>query len=426
MKNSVWVVTVNMGYGHQRAADALSHLAGTGGVMYANNYPEIPETDKGVWEQTRRLYELISRFKKFPVLGDFVFSLFDQLQDLAPFYPKERPIESPTLQLRQIYGLLERKQWGQHFITELNKDPKPLVCTFFVPAFMAEHWRYKGPIFLVVTDSDISRAWVPFYPKQSVIHYLVPTERAEKRLQRYGIAKERITLTGFPLPQDMVEKAPEDVKRRVARLDPNLQYISRYEATVQKHLGGLPQKETGPVVITFAIGGAGAQQELGKDIMEGLLPLLKQKKVELNLVVGVHVHLVEYYKKAAKELGVSSLIGKGIHIHSSSTTRQYFESFPFLMRQTDILWTKPSELSFYAALGIPLILAPSVGAHEVENKTWILQRGAGFEQLKPKHASQWIADLMEGGLLAEAAMDGFIEMEREGTANITKLIESLV
>ena len=38
-----------------------------------------------------------------------------------------------------------------------------------------------------------------------------------------------------------------------------------------------------------------------------------------------------------------------------------------------MLWTKPSEMTFYAALGIPLILAPPLGAHERYNRRWALE-----------------------------------------------------
>ena len=83
-----WVVAVDMGYGHQRAAFALRHLAANSGVITANDYPGIPLSDKAIWEESRGLYEAISRFKKVPVIGDFVFSLLDKFQEIEPFYPK--------------------------------------------------------------------------------------------------------------------------------------------------------------------------------------------------------------------------------------------------------------------------------------------------------------------------------------------------
>ena len=49
-----------------------------------------------------------------------------------------------------------------------------------------------------------------------------------------------------------------------------------------------------------------------------------------------------------------------------------------MLLDTDILWTKPSELSFYAGLGLPIIMAPSVGAQERFNKAWLRAIGAAI------------------------------------------------
>ena len=40
-----WVVTVDMGYGHERASHALNDLAYSD-VIVANNYPGIPEAER--------------------------------------------------------------------------------------------------------------------------------------------------------------------------------------------------------------------------------------------------------------------------------------------------------------------------------------------------------------------------------------------
>ena len=37
----------------------------------------------------------------------------------------------------------------------------------------------------------------------------------------------------------------------------------------------------------------------------------------------------------------------------------YYEAMNALLARTDVLWTKPSELTFYAALGLPIVRAMS-------------------------------------------------------------------
>ena len=100
----------------------------------------------------------------------------------------------------------------------------------------------------------------------------------------------------------------------------------------------------------------------------------------------------------------------------------YFKEFADALHETDVLWTKPSEVSFYAALGIPLLLSPPIGSQEVRNSDWLLQVGSAVNQLNPKYAAEWIIDFIDKGLFAEAALQGFVEMERGGVANITKAV----
>ena len=51
-----------------------------------------------------------------------------------------------------------------------------------------------------------------------------------------------------------------------------------------------------------------------------------------------------------------------------------------------------------------------------------MQSGVGINQLSPLVANEWILDMVKKGLFAEAAMEGFIELERYGAKNIEKLV----
>ncbi|OHA67281.1 MAG: hypothetical protein A3C82_00260 [Candidatus Wildermuthbacteria bacterium RIFCSPHIGHO2_02_FULL_47_12] len=424
-----WVVAVDMGYGHQRAASALRRFAFKGRVVNADSYPGIPAMDKLLWKEIRTLYEIISRFKKVPVIGDFVFSLFiDQFQEIKEFYPKTQGIEPATLQLRQIYRMLQERDWGKHFIALLNKNPIPLVTTFSVIAFMAEHWGYKGPILLVETDSDIARAWAPLHPAKSSIVYCAPTERVVERLKSYGVLASKIFLTGFPLPEHLLGKGFSAVKRslsqRLSRLDPERAYLSKYSDTVKRYLGAVPPlpKKPAPCRVTFAVGGAGAQQALGMEILQGMVPLLERKAFELTLVAGTRKEVAEYWKKTIAERGLAKFLGKSVRIMHALTKEKAFLQFEDTLAKTDILWTKPSELSFYAGFGIPIVIAPPIGSQEIQNRKWLLYVGAGLDQLSPKICYQWLGDFVRKGVVAEAAMQGFIEIEKEGAKNIGTMI----
>ena len=94
------------------------------------------------------------------------------------------------------------------------------------------------------------------------------------------------------------------------------------------------------------------------------------------------------------------------------------------MQTTDVLWTKPSELSFYCALGIPVIMTPAIGPQEKCNKRWLREIGAGFKQKNPKHTNQWLFDMLKKGRLAEAAWNGFLKGRKYGTYNILDFLET--
>jgi hypothetical protein len=92
------------------------------------------------------------------------------------------------------------------------------------------------------------------------------------------------------------------------------------------------------------------------------------------------------------------------------------------LRTTDILWSKPSELSFYSALGLPFVMAPHIGTHEKYNRNWLAHIGSGYAQDDPDHADEWLTYGLEDGSLARAALQGYLYAPYLGTYNIEKLI----
>lgn len=105
-----WVVSVDMGYGHQRTAYPLRHLAFKGEIITANNYDPMPKMDKKIWEKLHNFYNFISNFHEVPLIGRGVFKIFDAFQKIAPFYPKISHSKS-NLALKNSYALF-KKGWG--------------------------------------------------------------------------------------------------------------------------------------------------------------------------------------------------------------------------------------------------------------------------------------------------------------------------
>lgn len=431
-KGIAHIVAVNMGYGHERPANVLRSLADGSRVIIANDYPSIPSQDKELWETSRVWYERISRFRHVPLVGPAVFGLMDELQRVPEFYPR-RDLSKPSLQLRELYALIRGRNWIRHLIDDLAGNPLPLVCTFFTPAFAAEEFGYPGDIYLVVTDADMSRAWAPLAPKRSRIKYFAPTGRVAERLQLYGVRKEQIYLTGFPLPTEAIggEDAPivrQDLSRRLCNLDPQGVFATHASQMLQATLGSatcsaIAGKRRTPITVTFAVGGAGAQRELAMQVVGSLRNDIKRGRIRFNLVAGTRREVADYFREELMKLGLADAMRKNnVRVVMAASREQYFSSFTTLMRETDILWTKPSELSFYAGLGLPIIMAPTVGSQEDFNRRWLQQVGAGTDQLDPRYANEWLFDWIEGGVLARMAWNGYVEAPTHGAYRIEDIL----
>ncbi|MDD3277100.1 MAG: hypothetical protein PHP93_08640, partial [Kiritimatiellales bacterium] len=141
----------------------------------------------------------------------------------------------------------------------------------------------------------------------------------------------------------------------------------------------------------------------------------------LNLVAGVRGDVRDYFEKVKAELLPGS---PNLRILYASEKTEYFRLFAQAIRTTDILWTKPSELSFYCGLGLPIIMSPPVGAQERFNKKWLMEVQAGIPQDDPRYTDQWLFDLLDAGRLAEAAWSGFLKARKYGTYKIIDLLKT--
>jgi hypothetical protein len=103
---------------------------------------------------------------------------------------------------------------------------------------------------------------------------------------------------------------------------------------------------------------------------------------------------------------------------------EYYRKFNALLRRTDILWTKPSELSFYAGLGLGVVLAKPVGSHERYNRRWLREQGVALKQYAPRHAADWFDEWLKDGTLAAAAWTGFLRLPKDATDRIVGAVRT--
>lgn len=422
-KETFYLVSVDMGYGHQRAAYPFFDSC-SGGVITANNYDGATAQEIAVWKKDRSGYEAISKFKDFPILGDMVFSAMDYFQRIEPFYPR-RDLSKRTIQ-QEVFFKKVKKGLGKNLIDKLNEKPLPLLTTFFVAVYFAEYYNYKGQIYCVICDADISRSWAPINPKKSNTIYLAPNQRVKERLMLYGVKDKNIYVTGFPLPKENVgenqEIVKEDLIKRLAVLDPNGAYQKKYEELIESYLCKKEdiKKPSRPFTLTFAVGGAGAQRKLGAVLIEKLKNKIKDGKMKMNVIAGSRADVKDFFQDVLNKNFLQD--NENIKIVYNQNKIEYFREFNKILRDTDVLWTKPSELSFYSGLGLPIIMAEPLGSQEHYNRRWLLGIGAGVDSKNPNYVEEWLFDFLDSGWFAEAAMQGFLDAPKMGTYNIEKLI----
>ncbi len=425
MEKKAWIIDVNMGYGHRRTAFPLENIAINKENISANDYEGMPFWDKAVWECSREFYEFISNFKKIPLLGSLFFSLFNEFQKIHSFYPK-RDMSGANIFFRGTH-LLIQLGWGRHLIKKCSQHPAPFITTFFIPAFMAEEFNYPGEIYCIICDTDIARPWATLNPKKSRIKYFAPTKRVVDRLIMYGVPKENIYFTGYPLPLSSIgignnEILKEDLRHRLRNLDPKGAYFKKYQSLIEGVLGPLPEVSDHVFTMLFSVGGAGAQKEEAMEIVKGLRPELESKSMKIILSAGSKSNIKDYFQKEIRKIKMSHCLGTSLEILYEQDVHRYFEKFNEYLRKTDVLWTKPSELSFYSALAVPVMILPPIGYQEEFNKDWLVKNGFGIMPEPIEYISQWIYDYLDAGLLADIAMQGFMEGEQMGAFKIRDII----
>lgn len=419
-----WIVSADMGYGHQRAVYPLREIA-HGGVITVGSMQDISPAEKKLWRRMLRVYEFFSRLSSIPLIGKPLFGLLDALLFIPSLYPI-RNLSRPNFQLRRLVAGIKGGLCAG-MVEKIRTRHLPMITSFYAPAIAADMAGHDD-IYCIICDADLNRVWVAEQPWESRIKYFAPCGKAAQRLRTYGVPDSRIYVTGFPLPDELLG-GPEltvlkrDLARRLVQLDPKQKFLQRHHKSVEYFLGDdFQQVKTNHwLTITYAVGGAGAQKEIALKIAHSLRAKIEAGEVKLNLVAGIRHEVKEYFTMLKEKHFKSSPF---VEIIYEETLDDYFAAFNRIMHETDILWTKPSELSFYCGLGIPIIMSPAIGSQEQFNKYWLNDITAGIKQLDPDHTDEWLFDYIKKGRIAEAAWSGFLKARKLGIYKIREVLET--
>ena len=198
-------------------------------------------------------------------------------------------------------------------------------------------------------------------------------------------------------------------------------------------------KGAGPLRFLFTIGGAGAQGEFFASIIKTLLPYVKKDKACIYLNCGDYENVWNMLKEMIPEFGDGSVpvtihfndwqaeldfankaiegleseSGSGIHAFCNKDIFGAVYITNLLMRASDVLVTKPSELAFYP---VPKLFIRRIGGHEMWGAIHSAELGDGtIECESPEYACQMTKLLMEQPSLIEGMCNNIIAQKSIGT-----------
>ncbi len=194
---------------------------------------------------------------------------------------------------------------------------------------------------------------------------LCQTEQTYAGVLKLGVAPERAAIAGHWVPAELAENAEADSQARLERL-----------------------RRRAPLRLLFSIGGAGAQAAYLKDLFSRLAPAAKEDRLRLVVNAGDHHGLAEDLERHLKELGI-----KDARVVTAADSFEAVAATDRLIRDSDVLVTKPSELAFFP---IPKLHIRRIGDHEAPSAVYSARLGDGTaERREPAEAAadveRWLA-----------------------------------
>ena len=167
-------------------------------------------------------------------------------------------------------------------------------------------------------------------------------------------------------------------------------------------------KNGAPRRFLLTIGGAGAQQDLFEAIISHMLPLVKAGKAALLINCGDHrsamdnllsrvpglkeaanIHENDYAALKDRILAGEGLDGVQMYLNEEIFSAVYITNL--LMRKTDFVVTKPSELAFYP---VPKVMIHRVGGHEAWGAIASAELGDGTYEIDDTEETLAMLDYM--------------------------------
>lgn len=396
--NPIIIGNIRMGYGHYRISLALASCARASGYTpYWFDLPSFKSTTGAkIITHLNSLYSLGSRWsQKYSVFNRFYWEPLNYEGFKKLSYNASDQVMSTCF--TPIYHDL---------------DPNiPFIATHVWPAQAAIHAGIKKVVNVIPDNWPMA-----LHLAQGSIH-TTQTYSATigyKLLRGFDGNKilkpmkdEDITFCGHYVDHELVENLVHDSMRRLNRIN---------------------DKRAKRILMT--IGGAGAQGHFYAKMIQELLPKIQSEEVVLFINVGDHHHVLTQLFKDIPQLNEmkptlhqawSSTLDcvkeanndhiKGIHLFYHEDIMEAVYSTNILMRESDILVTKPSELSFYP---IPKCFVKRVGGHEMWGAIHSSELGDGSMECDSiESANQMMKYLLEDNTALRQMNERILELHNQ-------------
>lgn len=380
-EKGIVIGNIRMGFGHYRISMAMASAAhAMGYTPYWFDLNSFKQTTGGkVIDHLNSMYSMGSRWSQ-------KYSLFNKY-----FW---EPLNSEGFR-KLTYNSSDQKvsELMTPVYRELPKDI-PFVATHVWPAQAAVHAGLtkvvnaipdNWPMALHLSEGSIHTVQTP----SSYLGYKTLRGMDGKKILN-SIPDGDLVEVGHYIDHELVHNLEKDCENRLKRI-----------------------KDKKAKRILLTVGGAGAQKEIFVKLIQKILPLVKENKAVLYINVGDHKVVWDGLCKEIPELDSVSekyfddwnktcdfaeraVDGevKGVHAFYNEEIFAAVYASNLLMRSTDILVTKPSELAFYP---IPKLMIKRVGGHEAWGAIRAAEVGDGTIECDEIGRALQMLDLMLNG-----------------------------
>ena len=326
-KPRVLLLSASSGAGHARAAQALEKAFAARGDCSIEHIDAIHYVSR----LFQRIYDktYISMVRRVPEMMGVLYNRTDR-----PWRHLRRRLALDRLNTQPMIRMLKRVQ------------PNLCVATHFLPAeilaWLIAKRKLSARHAIVVTDYDVHAMWLC----RTVDRYYVAMEESAEYLERIGVPREKVRITGIPVDPCFALPAERAAARGHLKLDP-----------------------AAPVILIAAGGyGIGPVEMLVQDLLH------LQKPWQIVAIAGKAEKVRRKLEEMARSAG--NLPGGAPRLCPAGFTTEMDQ----YMAAADLLVGKAGGLTTSEALarGLPMALIEPIPGQEERNADHLLEAGAAI------------------------------------------------